>query len=410
MKLIEKTGLALFVAASIFLIVLLFISSYQLTHKIIDDVFENDQSKIELIKEEFESLTGKIYYSKFNFIDDLSKQLNAVNQKLQNQYAITENEIDDLINNIKLKEGKIIYSSSVIEQSFPGNNELTRFKKKQLTDYTSWLENKEFDSKEALREQLQETIGNINQSITDQVGFSKTRLKDLKLMLTKSATMGVVVENNILILFLTIGLAIIGGLMNILPKFQSIPGIKHNGIFHSKHKNKGWIGIALGILLILFYIILYWYPEYMTEWIILVDPVSLWIKNQPASQWFFYGLLYTLAILVMGIRMFVKYRHSKYHLVRTTSVMFFQAAFAFLIPEILMRLNKPSMDLKNIWPLNYDFFFDYNISQLIASGALGTFMLGWGIALVIIAVPLFSYFYGKSIAHGYVAAADWQKL
>lgn len=97
----------------------------------------------------------------------------------------------------------------------------------------------------------------------------------------------------------------------------------------------------------------------------------------------------------MGIRMLAKYRHNRYQVVRTISVMFFQTCFAFLVPEILTRLNMPSMDLKNIWPLNYSFFFDYNISQLIQSGGFGIFLLVWGTVLALIGVPVFVYFFGK---------------
>ena len=75
--------------------------------------------------------------------------------------------------------------------------------------------------------------------------------------------------------------------------------------------------------------------------------------------------------------------------------MFFQTSFAFLIPEILVRLNQPWFDFKNIWPLDYDFFFKYNIDQLIASGGLGVFMLVWGIVLIVIGVPFITYFFGK---------------
>jgi polyferredoxin len=97
----------------------------------------------------------------------------------------------------------------------------------------------------------------------------------------------------------------------------------------------------------------------------------------------------------MGIRMILKYRHSRYHLIRTFSVMFFQLAFAFLIPEFLVRLNQPYFDFKNIWPLDYDFFFDSEIIKLVQSGSIGLFMLFWGILLAIIVVPLFTYLYGK---------------
>lgn len=97
----------------------------------------------------------------------------------------------------------------------------------------------------------------------------------------------------------------------------------------------------------------------------------------------------------MAIAMYLKFKNNAYHIIRTTSLLFFQLAFAFLIPEILTRLNMPYMDFKNIWPLDYDFFFEWNINSLIQSGKIGVFMLAWGIALIIIAVPLFTYFFGK---------------
>jgi polyferredoxin len=157
----------------------------------------------------------------------------------------------------------------------------------------------------------------------------------------------------------------------------------------------GWLGIIAGLYLIGFYILLYWAPQHITPWLHIADPVSRLLNGGEASQWFLYGLLYTVIVLVMGIRMIANYRHNRYQVVRTSSVMFFQTAFAFLIPEILVRLNQPYYDFKNIWPLNYTFFFDWNLNNLINSGGLGIFMLVWGIVLVIIGVPLFTWFFGK---------------
>lgn len=157
----------------------------------------------------------------------------------------------------------------------------------------------------------------------------------------------------------------------------------------------GMLGITLGVFLILFYIVLYWAPAYLHNGIRILDPISEAINGGPASQWFLYGFMYTLVVLVMGIRMLIKYRKSPYQKIRTVSVIFFQTAFAFLIPEILVRFNMPWYDFKNIWPLNYSFFFDYNLDQLISSGSLGIFMLVWGIVLILIAVPVLTYFYGK---------------
>jgi polyferredoxin len=156
-----------------------------------------------------------------------------------------------------------------------------------------------------------------------------------------------------------------------------------------------WLGILIGIFFLGFYVLLYWAPQHITAWIQIMDPLSRSLSGNEASQWFMYGVLYTITILVMGVRMFSRYMHNRYQLIRTGSVMFFQTGFAFLIPEILVRLNQPWFDFKNIWPLDYDFFYAYNLNQLISSGTLGMFMLVWGIALAAIAVPVLSYFYGK---------------
>jgi len=286
-------------------------------------------------------------------------------------------------------------------------------------------------------------------------------VKDYLLNTTKASARGPVQKNWLFLFLLTFGLAILGGLLFILPKFKALPGIKNDQIYHNSgtrglrgslrnsilyitiasiilygffymnsdffwpmlslvliglivylvfkkqgHKTlkppksasptaTGWIGVVTGAYLIGFYVLLYWAPHYITNWISLVDPISMALSGKAASQWFLYGFLYTLIVLVMGIRMISKYRHNTYQIVRTLSVIFFQTAFAFLIPEILVGLNYPYYDFKNIWPLNYTFFFDYNIKELMASGKLGIFMLVWGIALILIAVPVITYFYGK---------------
>ncbi len=194
----------------------------------------------------------------------------------------------------------------------------------------------------------------------------------------------------------TVGLACLGALLCFLPRIaRTKPGIRNDGVVFRSVSSRGWIGIALGAFLILFYVGLYFYPAYLASWILLADPVSRALNGGPASQWFLYGLLYTLAILVMGVRMLVHYRHSRYHIVRTLSVMFFQTGFAFLIPEILAALNRPAMDLKNAWPLNYSFFHGYNLDTYTSSGAWGWFLLLWGIGLSFLLVPLLAFFFGK---------------
>ncbi|HQU74049.1 MAG TPA: 4Fe-4S binding protein, partial [Calditrichia bacterium] len=221
------------------------------------------------------------------------------------------------------------------------------------------------------------------------------QMGEYRFWILKTALSGSIREQALNWFFFSVVLAVAGALLYILTGLHRKPGIKHDGIFFDSAMMRGITGILLGGYLIGFYIVLYWFPQYLVQSIALVDPVSEWLRNRPADRWFMYGFLYTLAVSVMGIRMFIKYRHSNYHLVRTASVIFFQLAFAFLIPSLLERLNKPSMDFKNAWPLNYTFFTDWNLNSLIAGGNLGWFMLFWGIVLSLILVPVFTYFYGK---------------
>ncbi|GAB4247855.1 MAG: hypothetical protein Tsb0034_27170 [Ekhidna sp.] len=216
--------------------------------------------------------------------------------------------------------------------------------------------------------------------------------------LTRASIEGFTSENKLLLFILIYVVGAIGALMFILPQTQinGPPGIKNNGIFHHAMNNRGWMGILTGSLLILFYVLLYFYPAYITGWIVVVDPLQKLINpGATSSQWFLYGFLYTFAVLVMGVRMIIKYRHSKYQIFRTLSVMFFQLAFAFLLPEILVRLNQPYFDFKNMWPLDYDFFDAWHINTLTSAGGLGIFMFAWGITLFVVGVPVFVYFFGK---------------
>ncbi len=197
-------------------------------------------------------------------------------------------------------------------------------------------------------------------------------------------------------LALSIGLVVLGGvLFQFAGSGFAHTSLAHTGVFHSSLKNRGVLGMLTGTYLIGFYVILYWFPAYLSPLVWMVEPIAQFLSGGPASQWFLYGLVYTLAIVVMGIRMVLKYRDNKYQQLRTASVVFFQTAFAFLIPEVLVLLNKPYFDFKNIWPLDYDFFYDYQLDTFLSSGGVGLFMLIWGILLIVVGVPVFTYFYGK---------------
>ena len=180
-------------------------------------------------------------------------------------------------------------------------------------------------------------------------------------------------------------------------------GIKNDGVYFKSLSSRGFWGWILGITLTLFYIVLYWFPSYLglvqegdnKGVISLFDPLSKIISGNPASQWFVYGTLYTLAILSFGIKFIWKYRHNRYEMIRTCSVMFFQLSFAFLIPELLIRLNQPYYDFKNVWPLNYELFAGYKIDEFLSSGNIGLIMIIFGILSIFVITPILTYKFGK---------------
>ncbi|KAB2878421.1 4Fe-4S binding protein [bacterium] len=203
--------------------------------------------------------------------------------------------------------------------------------------------------------------------------------------------------NPALFFFLSFGFSVVGGLMYIVPQLKKSPaGIRNNNIFFSSAMSRGAIAWIIGILFTGFYIVLYWFPHLISNWIRLVDPLSLILRGKTADQWFLYGTFYTLAVLIMGTRMIVKYRHSRYQILRTSSVMFFQLGFAFIIPSLLELLNQPGFYFTYFWPLRPYSLWPSDFQNLLAHpGGLGIFMIFWGVIMTFIATPVLTYFFGK---------------
>jgi len=212
-------------------------------------------------------------------------------------------------------------------------------------------------------------------------------------------------------LWLTIALVSLTGGIILFAKGQYIhksEGIKNDGVWFKSMSSRGFWAWVAGIALTGFYIILYFFPQFLglvkegdnVGIIALFDPLSNLLSGNPASQWFVYGTLYTIAIFAFGIKFIWKYRHNTYEKIRTISVMFFQTAFAFLIPEFMARLNSdtfslPYYDLKNIWPLNYYNFEQYRVDSFISAGDVGLGLLIFGIVSIFVITPILTYKYGK---------------
>ena len=198
-------------------------------------------------------------------------------------------------------------------------------------------------------------------------------------------------------LFLTLIVAMFtfGAVSYAWPYFQGTAGVRNNNIMFKSMTSKGTLAWITAIVLTGFYIIIYWFAWAFDGLIRIFDPLSQLISGKPATQWFMYGAFYTLAVLIMGIRFIGRYRYSRYHVIRTFSVMFFQLGFGFLIPMVLKKLNEPEFYFSYFWPLKYNYLFPSDVSELAKAGHLGVFMVFWGAMMTFIATPILSYKYCK---------------
>ena len=176
---------------------------------------------------------------------------------------------------------------------------------------------------------------------------------------------------------------------------DTTPGIKNHGLWTNGATARGVIGWVLGAALTGFYCLLYWAPGPLEGGIRLLDPLALALSGKAATQWFLYGFLYTLAVSVMGLRMMLRYRHNKYQLIRTASVMFFQLGFGFLIPNVLKAMNQPEFYFTYFWPLKPEYLLPFSQGWTINGGSLGMAMILWGAAMTFLATPVLTYLYGK---------------
>ena len=205
--------------------------------------------------------------------------------------------------------------------------------------------------------------------------------------------------------YLALGLVSAGTLTWSWLKYGQHPaGVQQNNLWLRASTGRGAIAWVTGLVLTGFYVVLYWYSGDdglghfgpLSNLVHALDGFSQWLRARPADQWFLYGTFYTLAVLLMGARALWKYRHSRYQLIRTASVMFFQLGFSFLIPGLLQFFQKPEFYFSYFWPLHYQYLWPSDISALIKNGqALGIFMVFWGAVMSFVATPVLTYFYGK---------------
>ncbi|MDD4991152.1 MAG: 4Fe-4S binding protein [Paludibacter sp.] len=234
-------------------------------------------------------------------------------------------------------------------------------------------------------------------------------LSALGLLILAVTLFGVEFENNGLLLTVSLLSIFVGTSIYAIKTYISLPaGIKNHGIWFNSLTSKGLLGWITAVILTGFYVVLYWFPEYLgqgvkgaanTNLIALFNPLSDLFTGKPATQWFVYGTLYTLIITTLGIKFILKYRHNRYQIIRTIVVIIAQLFLAYLIPNIMEGLNSDkayfAMDIKYFWPLNYYFFNDWHLNNMVHGGSLGMVYLVWGIIGFLVITPFLTYYFGK---------------
>ncbi len=172
-------------------------------------------------------------------------------------------------------------------------------------------------------------------------------------------------------------------------------GVKNNGVFHLGLSARGAVAWALGIAVTGFYVALYWFPAAIDGIVRMFDPLSMLLRGKAADQWFTYGSFYTFSVIVMGVKFIFKYKHNKYQIVRTISVMIVQLGFGFLIPAFFAYMSKPEFYFSYFWPLDYDMLFPETVKWYQSGISMGMWAMVIGLFMTFAATPILTFFFGK---------------
>ena len=173
-------------------------------------------------------------------------------------------------------------------------------------------------------------------------------------------------------------------------------GIRNEYVMSRGLTTQGPGAWPIAAIFMLFYVTHYWFPRTHENLNALMDPLSQLLRTREASIYFSYAALYTFAILVMGVRAWIRYRHSRYHLTRTGVNMGAQLIAAFLIPAFLTAIDEPQKYVNYFWPLSQEDIFPSTVAYMLKPQfKLGVFLLFWSIALSFVGVPLLAFAFGK---------------
>lgn len=153
-------------------------------------------------------------------------------------------------------------------------------------------------------------------------------------------------------------------------------------------RSRGLSAWAVSLVLLAFYLLLYlpgstFFPNFPD----LLTPIATALRLP--SKWFLYGLLYSAAMVVGGYFMLRKHGNSRYHRIRTLTVVAVQIVFGFSLPLALNIAGKPELYLSYVWPLSFDKLFPATLAGMPVAAAL------WFVFASLVFFPVLAFRYGK---------------
>jgi len=151
---------------------------------------------------------------------------------------------------------------------------------------------------------------------------------------------------------------------------------------------RGVLAWAISLVLFTFYLLLY-LPgsSYTPDFPDVLSPVAHALHLP--SKWFLYGGLYSVGMLVGGWFMLKKHGNSRYHRLRTYSVVGVQIGLAFSLPLLLNVLGKPEYYFSYVWPLSIDKLYPDSLAHMPAYVAL------YFVVASLVAFPILAWYKGK---------------
>ena len=150
MKIIQNIGMTVFIAASALLVILLFFNSYTLTTESLSDAISDKQER-QQISEALAPMINMPYAYNHSFIQQINTHLNEANELIKRRYEITDEEVRQVAS--LYPEKNIIYNNDVISGAF-GQEDTDLYKAQKLKEYTSWMNDRQFATREELQDQL----------------------------------------------------------------------------------------------------------------------------------------------------------------------------------------------------------------------------------------------------------------